>query len=50
MSPSLPPPEPVQLAVLISMPTRTPRRAEHEIGGLPVVEFGVAHVPYAHPS
>ncbi|KAF8269168.1 hypothetical protein EI94DRAFT_1799559 [Lactarius quietus] len=48
-SPTPPPPEPVRLAVLISMPTRTGRgRAEH--GGSPVVEFGVAHVAYAHPG
>ncbi|KAI9457487.1 hypothetical protein BJY52DRAFT_501922 [Lactarius psammicola] len=49
--PSLPPSEPVHLAVLISMPTRTARgRSEHENGGPPVVEFGVAHVAYAHPT
>ncbi|KAH9061856.1 hypothetical protein EDB87DRAFT_1682514 [Lactarius vividus] len=49
LSPRLPS-EPVRLAVLISMPTRTARgRAEHENGGTPVVEFGLAHVAYAHP-
>ncbi|KAI9430442.1 hypothetical protein H4582DRAFT_2086859 [Lactarius indigo] len=50
-SPSPPqlPSEPVHLAVLISMPTRTARgRTEHE-NGPPVVEFGVAQVAYAHP-
>ncbi|KAF8269172.1 hypothetical protein EI94DRAFT_1032754 [Lactarius quietus] len=56
---SLEPPKPpsppssgsVQLAVLISMPTRTARRkVEHEIRGAPVVEFGVAHVAYARPA
>lgn len=50
-SPPVPPPEPVSLAVLISMPTRTARtRAEQEFGGPPVVEFGVAHVSYADPA
>jgi len=50
--PASPPPspsEPVHLAVLVSMPTRTALgRAEHV--GPPVVEFGVAHAAYAHHS
>ncbi|KAN0141571.1 hypothetical protein V8E53_000033 [Lactarius tabidus] len=50
-SPPPPPPEPVSLAVLISMPTRTARgRAENDVRGPPVVEFGVAHVSYADPA
>lgn len=45
------PSEPVRLAVLISMPTRTARgRPEHEKGEPPVVEFGVAQVTYARPT
>ncbi|KAF8269175.1 hypothetical protein EI94DRAFT_1032776 [Lactarius quietus] len=49
--PSPPLSEPVRLAVLISMPTRTTHgRVEHEIGRPPVVEFGVARVAYAHPA
>jgi len=50
LPPSVPPPpsEPVHLAVLVSMPTQTARGiAEH---GPPVVEFGVAHVTYTHPT
>ncbi|KAF8269170.1 hypothetical protein EI94DRAFT_1032650 [Lactarius quietus] len=48
-SPTPPPSEPVRLAVLISMPTRSGRGIA-ETGGPPVVEFGVTHVAYAHPG